>query len=355
MNQLIFKYMTSKYITIAIIFITTSLFTANISYAGNKDRSGQAGASELLINPWARSSGWGGVNTSNAMGLEATFSNVAGVAFTNKTELVFAHTQWLQGSGISINAFGFSQKVGSLGVLGMTVCSIGFGEIERTTVDQPEGGIGTFSPKLMNIALFYARAFSSSIYGGVSVRVISESTAEITGTGVAIDAGIQYVTGKTDNIKFGISLKNIGPTMKFSGDGLSFRNTINGNQMTVEQRSADFELPSLLNIGASYDFRFPDHRLTLAGNFRANAFMKDEFTLGLEYAFKTYLMLRGAYTYENGIFNSADRTSAYFGPSAGITIQAPLNKKGSTFSIDYSYRFSDPYKGTHTIGARINL
>ena len=26
--------------------------------AGNPDRAGQAGASELLINPWARSSGW---------------------------------------------------------------------------------------------------------------------------------------------------------------------------------------------------------------------------------------------------------------------------------------------------------
>ncbi len=37
--------------------------------AGNKDRTGQAGAGELLINPWARSSGWGGVNTANSRGL----------------------------------------------------------------------------------------------------------------------------------------------------------------------------------------------------------------------------------------------------------------------------------------------
>jgi len=27
--------------------------------AGNKDDQGKAGASELLINPWARSTGWG--------------------------------------------------------------------------------------------------------------------------------------------------------------------------------------------------------------------------------------------------------------------------------------------------------
>jgi len=343
------------YKSIATVFITVLLLSALNSSAGNKDRSGQAGASELLINPWARSSGWGGVNTANAMGLEATYSNVAGVAFTNKTELMFAYTRWFEGSGINISAFGFSQKVGSLGVIGMTIFSMGFGEIERTTVNQPEGGIGTYSPKLMNIGLFYSRAFSNSIYGGVCVKIISESTDDITGTGVAIDAGIQYVTGKTDNIRFGISLKNIGPTMKFSGDGLSFRNTVNGYQATVEQRSADFELPSLLNIGASYDFKFTNHRLTIAGNFRANAFTKDEYTLGLEYAFKTYLMLRSSYTYEDGMFSKNNRTTAYLGPAAGITIQAPLNKKGSAFSIDYSYRFSKPYKGTHTIGARINL
>ena len=343
------------YKSIAAVFIAILLLTSINSFAGNKDRSGQAGASELLINPWARSSGWGGVNTAGAMGIEATYSNVAGASFTNKTELVFAYTRWFEGSGININSFGFSQKVGSLGVIGMTIFSMGFGEIERTTVNQPEGGIGTYSPKLMNIGIFYSRAFSSSIHGGICVKIISESTDDITGTGVAIDAGIQYVTGKKENIHFGISLKNIGPTMKFSGDGLSFRNTVNGNQMTVEQRAADFELPSLLNIGASYDFKFPEHRLTIAGNFRANAFTKDEYTLGLEYAFKSYLMIRGAYTYEDGIYAKDKRTTAYTGPSAGITIQSPLNKKGSTFSIDYSYRFSNPYKGTHTIGARINL
>src|SRR5512146_317174 len=53
--------------------------------AGNRDRSGSAGAGELLINPWARSTGWGGVNTANVHGLEAIFGNVAGTAFTKGT------------------------------------------------------------------------------------------------------------------------------------------------------------------------------------------------------------------------------------------------------------------------------
>lgn len=82
-----------------------------ISNAGNPDRAGQAGASELLINPWARSSGWGGANSGSVHGLEASFLNVAGIAFTKKTEVIFSHTNFLKGSGININAFGISQKL----------------------------------------------------------------------------------------------------------------------------------------------------------------------------------------------------------------------------------------------------
>ena len=61
--------------------------SSNISFAGNPDRAGQAGASELLINPWARSSGWGGAGSGGIRGIEAMFGNVAGIAGIKKTEV----------------------------------------------------------------------------------------------------------------------------------------------------------------------------------------------------------------------------------------------------------------------------
>lgn len=149
--------------------------------------------------------------------------------------------------------------------------------------------------------------------------------------------------------------------MRFSGDGLSIRSLLPGQEsyFTLEQRSADFELPTQLAMGASYDFLFGEsdlHRITLAGSFISNSFTKDQFVFGLEYELKSYLMLRGAYTYEDGITSSADRTTAITGPSAGFTVSVPLNKeKGSSLAIDYSYRATDPFSGTHSIGARINL
>jgi len=77
---MIMKYF---YRYLGIVLIATILFPAGSSvYAGNKDRSGQAGASELLINPYVRSSGWGNVNMSRVRGVEALWGNIAGAAFT---------------------------------------------------------------------------------------------------------------------------------------------------------------------------------------------------------------------------------------------------------------------------------
>lgn len=351
-----------KYFVLALMTGLVLFFATTTSYAGNEDRTGQAGASELLINPWARSSGWGSANSASIRGLESQFLNVAGIAFTTKTEIIFSRTNWLQGSGININAFGFTQKLGENGgVLGFGIMSMNFGEIDITTVNQPDGGIGTFNPSYMNINISYAKAFSNSIFGGINFKIIDERIPNASASGLAIDAGIQYVTGELENIKFGISMKNVGPTMKFSGDGFSFKGIIPGqdNSFTIEQRSADFELPSLIMIGGAYDFYLAeDHMLTVAGNFISNAFTKDNYILGMEYNWRKILMVRGGYNYEKDILSDYDagRTNAHTGPHAGLTIQAPMNKeKGSTFALDYAYRFSNPFSGTHSIGVRINL
>lgn len=348
----------SKYL-FATLMIGALVMPFNQTIAGNKDRTGQAGASELLVNPWARSSGWGGANIAHVKGLEGLYGNVAGTAHTKATELIFSHTQWLKGSEIDINTFGLTQKVGSSGVLGIGIMSMSFGDIPITTESLPEGGIGNFSPSYMNINISYAKAFSNSIFGGVNIKIISESISDIGAQGIAIDAGIQYVTGPRENVRFGITLRNVGPTMSFSGDGLSIRSILPGQEsaFTLEQRSAEFELPTQLAMGASYDFYMGEiHRLTLAGNFISNSFTNDQIAVGAEYELKSYLMLRGGYTYEDGITSETERTTAFTGPSAGFTVSVPINKeKGSTLAIDYSYRATDPFNGTHSIGARINL
>jgi hypothetical protein len=330
-------------------------------HAGNKDRSGQAGASELLINPWARSSGWGGVDVANIRGLEGMFNNIAGLAFTPTTELIFSYTDWMRGADIKLMNFGLAQRVSESGVFGLSIMSMNFGDIDITTIDLPDGGIGSFSPRYLTIGLGYAKAFSNSIHGGLTLKIINESIADASAQGIAIDAGIQYVTGELENIKFGISLRNVGPKMKFSGDGFSLRTFVPGNDnaFTTTQRGASFELPAQLNIGFAYDFLFDESRFTLAGNFTSNSFSKDQFIFGAEYSLRNYIQLRAAYAYEEGInkpITDPERSNSNKGISGGFTVQVPLNKdKGSVFGIDYAYRPTDHFKATHSIGIRFTL
>lgn len=346
-----------KFYRLTYLSVLTALLPAAL-LAGNGERAGSGGATELLINPWARSSGFGGFNSSSARGVEAMNLNVGGLAFTKKTEIIFSRTNLLKGTDVNINSFGLSQKISSDGVLGVSIFSMNFGDIDVTTNANPEGNIGKFSPQLINFAVAYSKEFSNSIHGGVLVRGIQHTIADIKASGFALDAGIQYCAGDLDQLKLGIALRNIGPDMQMSGDGIMATFTDPSLPFAVEgyRKSQAYQVPSLLNLGLSYDFYMKkDHRVTVLGNFTSNAFSNDQFGLGAEYAYKKYLMLRAGYNAQADISNKDLSPSVYTGLSYGATFELPINDKGSTFGIDYSYSPSYVFDGTHVIGARITL
>lgn len=344
------------------VVVVLSALTSQSAMAGNDERRGTAGASELLINPWARNTGWGGVNVANVRGLEAMFSNVAGLAFVKNIEVGYSYTGLYGGknglsSGATINTFGLGIRIFERGVAGIYVMSMGFGEIDVTRYDSPEAGVnGTFAPSYMNINVAYAHSFTNTIHGAVLFKVVSESTDNVSGSGFGVDAGIQYVTGEDDELKFGISLKNWGPSMKFGGTGLSLQMINNaGNNFTVETRAAEMELPTCLNIGLSYDFLFEqwDQRLTVAGSFTSNAFLRDNYTLGLEYSLLKMFQVRAGYIMQQGLW-SGNAATANNGLCAGASVDIPFSKKEDNnlgLRIDYSYQTASPLNGTHSIGA----
>jgi len=339
-----------------------SLCLSDVAMAGNPDRQGEAGAGQLLMNPWARTAGLHTMTTSHASGVEAMRINPAGVVRVEKSEFLFANTRYLEGTEIFLNAFGMAQKVGKNGAFGVSLMAVDLGDILVTTEEQPQGTGATFSPSLFNLGLSYAHIFENKVSVGLTMRVVSEATSDISAFGLAIDAGVQYVTGPQDNFKFGISLRNIGTPMKFSGQGLSQQAPNPGNNqsydLTYFQRSQQFELPSVLNIGGSYDFIInPKNRLTVIGNFTSNSFSQDELGAGVEYGFNKMVMLRGGYKYTLGSFEDGGlRAPIYTGVSAGLSVEVPF-KKGSDgkFGIDYAYRQSRLWNGTHNIGVRFSF
>ncbi len=324
--------------------------------AGNPTRSGSAGANELLINPWVRTASWSEGNTANVSGLESTYGNIAGLAFCKGFNVGVSNAQWMVGSGVKINALSMASKTAN-GVLALHVSNYNYGDIEVTTEQLPDGGAGTYSPAATVLGVAYSEAFTENIFGGVNIKMYNSTVANVSATGVCFDAGVQYVAGKNRDIRFGITLRNIGPSFGYKGDGLAvvMQAPWNTYSNTYDVRSQNFELPTQLAMGVSKEFKLADKQhLTLAGNFISNSFKKDQLTLGLEYAFHKSFYVRGSYASfdnrEDGL-----RTETLAGPAMGFTFKS--NAGGdSRFALDYAYRLTNSaFGGVHTVGVSLEL
>jgi long-subunit fatty acid transport protein len=179
--------------------------------------------------------------------------------------------------------------------------------------------------------------------------------------GMSFDAGIRYVTGEKENVRFGITLRNVGPPMRYRGDGLSMDATVSTGSgstttLNMDQRSEKFELPSMVNVGFAYDFIFSERsKLTTNLQFTSNSFTRDQFAFGAEYAFNSRFILRGGYQYETNVTAEDARTTVFTGPAGGFTVQVPAGKNGTILGLDYGYRTTNPFGGVHSIGVHVDL
>jgi hypothetical protein len=347
-----------KIYTIIILFLLIS----SISWAGNPDRQGQAGAIELLMNPWGRSAGLHSMSTSSVRGVEAMRINIAGLSRIEKLELGVSHNRLFSGTGMNLNSLGMGFRMGNSGALGIEFASLDFGQIPVTTVNQPSGTGGFFSPGFFQLALGYSYTYANKISVGMLMRLVSESIQDVTASGVAIDAGVQYVTGPKENFKLGISLRNIGSPMAFGGEGLSTKRANPDPaggvvyELTYDVRAASFELPSMLNMGVSYDYYVGgDNYIRSLVNFTSNAFSSDQIGAGLEFSYQNLVTLRGAYKYDiSG--TDVDAQNIYRGFSAGASVEVPIKSGNSNnLGIDYAYRTTNPFRGTHNFTLRFSF
>jgi hypothetical protein len=350
--------MLNKIYNLIILTFCTSIF----AFAGNPDRQGESGANELLINPWARSAGLHSMNTSSIQGVEAMRLNIAGLSRMVSGEFAVTNTRLYEGSGLSMSEIAFGTKMKGNGTFGITLASMNFGKIPVTTVAQPEGTGESFAPNFFHLGLGYSYMYGNKISVGILLRGISESIASVSAFGFAIDAGVQYVTGPQDNFRLGIALRNTGSPMIYNGQGLSVQNnstdpSIPAYLLTYDNRAEDFELPSMLNIGVSYDTYINVEKkdyFRILTNFTSNAFSQDQVGIGAEFSFREIVMLRGAYKKNFGATAASFNPELHTGLAAGASVMVPLKKGGSTkFGIDYAFRPTNTYKGSHSLAVRL--
>lgn len=321
--------------------------------AGNSDRTGTAGATELLIPVGGAGAAMSGSVLASASGVEALYWNPAGLARSEPVELMFSSMSYI--ADITVSYFGASANFGSLGTIGVSVKSLDFGDIPRTTTEDPEGLTGvTFSPTYLTGSLTYARFLIDEVQVGTTFKVINEKIGNVSATGYAFDFGIQYVT--PFGVRLGVALKNIGPQMQFGGYSLEVLSAQNSgdtdqNKLRTQITSAAFDLPALFEIGLAYELTLsPRDQFIFCGNFRNNNFSNDEYQLGVEYGFQKLFFIRGGYAFQP---DKTSQTNGVF--SSSFSLGAGLNYKlaGMNFKLDYAYRSADLFKGNQIFAIRL--
>lgn len=312
-----------------------------------------AGSTQLLIPLTARTVGLGAGMTAGVTamgGLEGLDANPANLTINSGTNVLFSRMEYV--ADIGLNYFGVAQRFGANQV-GLTISTWDFGEIPLQTETNPEISDVTYTADYSTVGATFARDFTDRIAAGFTVKIVSETIDDVGTNGLAFDAGMTYVVGES-GLRFGVSLKNFGPSKQYSGTGL-VRFVQLPDQSGAAQASAvaiegaEFELPSLLNFGLTYTRELgASANVTLLGNFRSNSFSQDQFSGGVELGLLDVLYVRGGYQFEQDMDKSF-----YNGANFGAGLNLDLS--GTRFTVDYAYRSTDFFDGVNLITASLTL
>jgi hypothetical protein len=339
--------------SVALALFLLATVVSMTAFAGGENRVGTNAAPELLIPVGARDIALGGSSIATTSGIEAIYWNPAGLArSTHNANAMFSHMNYIADIGVEYVAV--SAGFEGFGTIGLSLKSISIGDIAVTTEDQPDGTGGTFTPTIVNFGFTYSRSLTDRVSVGATVNLISERFDKVSATGFGFNAGVQYNgLGGVNGLSVGVAVKNIGPQMQFSGDGLLRQGQVNdvlrpGSFYRVT--AASFELPSTIEIGLAYAVDIGEQNgLNLTGMFQNNNFSVDEYKLGAEYSYDNTFFLRGGYNLSESKKNNAltvsDKTSFIYGFTAGAGIHYPVGNLDIGF--DYAFRAVSFFQNNH--------
>lgn len=343
------------FVVITLVLSVVLLFSAMSLSAGTTKRRGTAGAMELLIPVGSRGTALGGNFTAGISGIEAMYWNPAGMANTDKTaELLATRMNYI--ADINLNYVAVQGGFSGVGVFGLSLKTLDFGNIPVTTSYAPDGTGEVFSPTFVTLTVGYSRSMTDRILFGVNSKIVHEKIINVSASGIAFDFGVQY---KTDiGLNIGVALRNLGTSMQFNGTNLEQRvylpNYVDKPVARAEDLSIvsqTFEMPTVMDIGLAYTYKpMEGHQVIAMANFRNSQFYMDTYGAGLEYNFSMEgikLSARGSATASQDVEANKFRfmdDEAIFGPAFGAGLYLRL-AENLHLNVDYAYqvtkRFTD--------------
>ena len=269
---------------------------------------------------------------------------------------MFTHMSYIADIGVEYLAI--SNTFAGFGTLGFSIKALSFGDIPITTEDQPDGTGEITSPTFVTIGGTFSRLLTDRIAVGLTLNMITERMERVNTSGIAFNVGVQYNgVGGIEGLALGVVVKNIGPQMEYTGNGLLRTGQIDdisrpGSFYLVKAAAA--ELPSVMEMGLGYEANLNEAgKLRFTGLFQNNNFADDEYRGGVEYSYDDLVFLRTGYNY---IPKNGEVQNIYSGPngwSFGFGVHTILSDVD--LSVDYGYRAVQFFGGNQVVGLSLGF
>jgi len=182
--------------------IALSMILPALLLAGG-DGTGENTAGFLDVAQGVRASAMGEAGCAIVNDIQSIYGNPAGLAKSEKKELLASRSFWLAETNVDLVAYG--QPIPFIkGVLG--------GGIILMNTDGGKGDDGNnLKVKCLSISASYGRYISKDLCAGATMRFINQDYANYKGSGFAYDLGF---LADADPFSIGINLTNIGDDIK---------------------------------------------------------------------------------------------------------------------------------------------
>lgn len=290
-----------------------------------------------MIPLGARYLAMGGSALAVVSGPEAIYWNPAGIDISQSSaDAIFSYRSYI--ADMAVNFFAVRARF-SFGSVALSFRSFAIGDIAVTTESAPDGTGEILSPTFFVAGLSYSSQLSDRTSVGVTVNLVHESFSRVGASGVAFDAGVQYRNLlSVEGLSIGVSIKNVGPPMRYGGSGLLVQGESMGSDRGVtfyKVEAAAFELPSVIELGVAYRFAVDEeHTFHITSTFQNNNFAYDEYRFGTEYSYGGTFFLRGGYLLSQSTDNQYPHIFENMVFGGGVVLE---DVDGLRLSFDYAF------------------
>ncbi len=311
-----------------ILSVLLIILLISVSYCWAQDisRVGTAAAQFLKLGVGARAGALGEAGVTIPGEVFGLYWNPSSIASIDRTSFAVSRNDLY--ADISFNFVGVVQPLGTGSGIGISAIFLDSGEMEITTLAQPNGTESYFSWEAYAIGLTYSRFVTDRLAIGGTVKFVREGAYHMNAQSIAVDLGSLLDTGVL-GMKLGMCLSNFGGQMELSGPGLQvshdrWPNNPGALETDAYLKTEGYPLPLIFRLGLSSQLIGTEGQIVKSNNntmtISVDAYDPNDALLrtnfGIEYLWNNILSLRAGYrgvAVENDEYDSYNTASYAFG------------------------------------------